>query len=296
MDNHQTYKSTILNIINQHFDEAYGRIDDICEKNFYSFSAVFNRHWRNKKDIPSDLLVIPRSLYNLTIGKIFKKIVKPFPRSGKVKELEKIIYQDLVDLSGLERKIEKHVEAHKLRFERDFVEILEHIPALQRDQFVRELEIQLERLKTPIEGMREAIMFLAAGIVGKVFSDKVVFGSMLGTGQAVATSIYLDQLSWFGSLWASIFGVPAWVSTVGAASGAMIGIIIASLLSPFLEVGINRLRAKKILQQVVSNAKEKLTKSGPDAFDVAGKIAIYLQTLPELIYLAKKIANRIVKA
>jgi hypothetical protein len=35
----------------------------------------------------------------------------------------------------------------------------------------------------------------------------------------------------------------------------------------------------------------KLTRSSPDAFDIAGKTAIYLQVLPDIVEIAKRTAK-----
>ncbi len=291
MTEDQIHQNAIQNIINNHFVQAENRIEPICSSYFYSFREIIKRHWKNKKDIPNDLASIPRHSWNFVAKKVFKKNIKSLPKSGKVKEIESIISNQLLDLSGLEKEIEDYLIPYQQEFEKSLSDILESVPVPDRGKYANMLESEIEKLTTPIEGCRDAVMFLVAGIVGKVFSDKIVFGSMLSTGKAIATSIYMSQLSWFGALWANIFGIPAWIGVAGAIGGMAAGIIVAPLVSPLFEFGINRLRAKKILTEIVRSAEEKLTVAGKDAFNVAGKIAIYLQVFPDILHIAKKTAK-----
>ncbi len=285
------YQKDIIGIINTHFDQAETRVDDVYASYFSSTKAVLGRHWRHKKDIPSDLMALPRHTWGFISGKIFRKKTKPLPKTGKTREIESLIADELLDLKGLEKKVEEYVKPYQEQFEQDFTDILEDIPSLQREQFTKELELHVERLNTPIEGTREAVIFLIAGIVGKVFSDKITFGSSIATGKAVATSIYMSQLSWFGSLWAHLFGVPSWVGYAGAGAGVLTALLVAPFLTPAFELGINKFRARKILRETVHAARQKLTGKSRDAVDLAGKTAIYLQVLPDLIEIAKRTAK-----
>lgn len=291
MKEDQKHHNAIQSIINNHFIQVEKRIDPICNSYFYNVREIFKRHWRSKKDIPHDLAAIPRHSWNFVAKKIFKKKFKSLPKSGKVKEIENIISEQLLDLSGLEKKIEDYLIPYQKEFEKSLSDIFESVPVSNRKKFAKMLESEIENLTTPIEGCRDAVMFLVAGIVGKVFSDKIVFGSMMSTGKAIASSIYMSQLSWFGALWANIFGIPAWIGIAGAMGGIAAGIIVTPLVSPLFEFGINRLRAKKILKEIVISAEEKLTDTGKDAFNVAGKIAIYLQVFPDIVHIAKKTAK-----
>lgn len=287
----QDYQNAIIKIINDHFDEAEKRVEEVYAAYFSSTKAVLGRHWRNKRDIPSDLMALPRHTWGFLSKKIFRKQTKPLPKTGKAKEIEILIADNLLDLKGLEQKIENYVKPFQEKFELEFTEILEQIPSLQREKFSKELELHVERLNTPIEGTREAVIFLIAGIIGKVFSDKVTFGSSIATGKAVATSVYMSQLSWFGSLWAHLFGVPSWVGYAGAGAGVLAAVVVAPFLTPVFELGINKFRARKILRLAVESARQKLTGKGKDALDLAGKTAIYLQVLPDLIEVAKRTAR-----
>lgn len=287
----QFSEAALRNIIHEHLDEAGKRVDQVYAKHFASTRAVLARHWRHKKDIPADLMALPRHTWGFFSRTILRRKSQPLPKTGKARELEGVIAEQLLDLKGLEKKIEHYVQPYKDEFEHELSSILEQVPSLQRQAFTKELEMQVERLNTPIEGTREAVVFLIAGIVGKVFSKKVTFGSSIATGKAVAVSVYMSQLSWFGSLWAKIFGIPSWVGYAGAGAGVMAALIVAPLLTPVFELGINRMRARKILRQTVAAARQKLTGKGRDAVDIAGKTAIYLQVLPDIIEVAKRTAR-----
>lgn len=286
----QDHNKTILKIINSHFDIAEERVDEVYCRHFSDTKTVFSRHWRNKKDIPYDLVSPFKDAYDFVSKKVVpNKKIPEFRRSGKSREMEQIFSEQLLDLPGLEREINAYVKPYQDFFEKELSDILESVPVFQRKDFSDKLKLQIDRLQTPIDGAREAALFLVAGVVGKVFSGN--FGGSIAAGSAVGQTIYLSQLSWFGSLWASIFGVPAWVGIVGGGVGFLATLIVAPILTPLFEVGINRLRAKKILISSVSSAREKFTGNGSDAFDIAGKTAIYLQFLPDVIDVARKLAG-----
>lgn len=286
----QDHDKNILKIINSHFDVAEERVDEVYSQHFSDTKKVFNRHWRHMKDIPYDLVSPFKYAYDY-IAKIIvpNKKVYEFPRSGKSQEMEQIFSEQLLDLPGLEIEINTYVKPYQDLFENELSDILERVPALQREEFSEKLKLQIDRLQTPIDGAREAALFLVAGIVGKVFSGN--FSGSIAAGSAVGQTIYLSQLSWFGSLWASIFGAPAWVGIVGGGVGFLATLILAPIVTPLFELGINRIRAKKILMSSISSAREKLTGNGSDAYDIAGKTAIYLQFLPDVIDAARKLAG-----
>ncbi|MBV5334566.1 MAG: hypothetical protein JZU49_02025 [Sulfuricurvum sp.] len=278
----QDHKKAILQIINNHFDIAELRIDEVYSQYFSDTKTVFNRHWRHKKDIPYDLVNPFKYAYEYVAKKIIpNKKLYEFPKSGKSQEMEQIFFEQLLDLSSLEREIDVYVKPYQDLFEKELSDVLETVPALQREEFSKKLKLQIDRLQTPIDGAREAALFLVAGIVGKVFSGN--FGGSIAAGSAVGQTIYLSQLSWFGSLWASIVGTPAWIGVVGGGVGLLATLIMAPILTPLFEVGINRIRAKKILKSSVSRARKKLTDNDSDAFDIAGKTSIYLQFLPDIV-------------
>jgi hypothetical protein len=289
----QDHNKNILVIINNHFDIAEGRIDEVYIQHFSAPKAVFNRHWRHKKDIPYDLVNPFKYAYDFVSKKIIpNKKIYGFPKSGKSKEMEQIFSEQLLNLSGLEKEINAYVKPYQERFEEELSDILESVPVFQREAFSEKLKFNIDRLQTPIDGARETALFLVAGIVSKVLSGN--FGGSFAAGSAVSQAVYLSQLSWIGSLWASIIGTPAWVGVVGGGAGILATLVLSPVLSPLFEIGINRVRAKKILRLSVSSARDKLTGNGNDAIDVASKTAIYLQFLPDIIDAARKLARTIV--
>ncbi|MFC1504352.1 hypothetical protein ACFL6D_02940 [Spirochaetota bacterium] len=280
--------SEINRIVEEHFTEVDVRIESVNKKYFSDPKEVFARHWRNKKDIPSDLAAIPRHTWNIIAKYILKKKTITVPKSGKQKEVEAIIYTELLDIGGLEKKIEEYVKPYQEDFEAELRSVIGQVPVLKREEFSRELERNLEDLNIPVDGVRETVMFLMAGVVGKVFADNITFGSMLATGKSIAISMYMSQLSWFGYIWASIFGTPAWVSVIGIAGGVITALLVAPLISPLFEMGINRIRARRVLRNIVSYARKTLTEKGTSTVTIAGKIAVYLQILPDCLEMARK--------
>lgn len=286
----QDHKKNILAIINSHFDVAEERVDEVYENYFSDVKEVFTRHWRNKTDIPNDIVTPLKYAFNYVSKKVSPdKKITAFPRSGKAKEIEQIISEKLLDLPGLETEISDYVKPYHEHFERELTDVLESVPVLHREKFSEELKLQIDKLQTPIDGAREAALFLIIGVVGKVYSG--TFSGTFGAGAAVGNAVYISQLSWYGSLWAHIFGAPAWVGWAGGVVGLLLALAVAPLLSPIFEFGINLIRAKTILRSSISGAREKLVGNDIDAFDVAGKTAIYLQFLPDVIDAARRVAG-----
>jgi hypothetical protein len=117
-------------------------------------------------------------------------------------------------------------------------------------------------------------------LTGRLLGDKAMLSSAASLGGTVAGSVYLGQQGWWGAFWASWFGVPAWVSWVGIGSGVLSALLLSPLLAPGVEWGMNRLRARRVLQQTVQQAKEKLTSK--DGVLLASRLGVYLQLLPDL--------------
>jgi hypothetical protein len=69
----------------------------------------------------------------------------------------------------------------------------------------------------------------------------------------------------------------------------MATLIIAPFLSSLLDVGINRIRGKKMLREIIEQVRTRIIKPPKDAVDVLGKLAVYLQLLPDIIHFAAKI-------
>jgi hypothetical protein len=69
----------------------------------------------------------------------------------------------------------------------------------------------------------------------------------------------------------------------------MATLIIAPFFAPLLEVGVNRFRGKKMLLEIIEHVRTRVIKPSGDAVDVLGKLAVYLQLLPDIIRFAAKI-------
>ena len=263
-------------------------------KYFASPSVVLSRHWRHRGDIPKELATLPRAAWGFIKSAATRnknqadKQRKSISLSGKQHELYTAIEVELLDLRGLDKKLQDYAAEYQANFDAKLHDLLNGLPTNQREEVERQLAHHIERMSLPVEGSREALMFLLTGLMGKGLGASG-FGSSLATGQAAATAIYTSNLSWWGSLWVSLTGVPAWVGLVGATSGLLATLIIAPFLAPLLEVGINRFRGKKMLLEIIEHVRTRVIKPPSDAVDVLGKLAVYLQLLPDIIRFAAKI-------
>jgi len=82
-------------------------------------------------------------------------------------------------------------------------------------------------------------------------------------------------------------GVPGWVSIAGAGTGVMAALALSPLLAPGFELAMNRLRARKLLQQTVINAEQQLLQK--DGFLSASRLGLYLQILPDIAQFIQKL-------
>ncbi|MDD5494101.1 MAG: hypothetical protein PHG36_05465 [Dehalococcoidia bacterium] len=290
----EQHRQNLNYIVESHFNEAKNRVTPVLLKHFASPSVVFSRHWRHRGDIPKELATLPRSAWGLIKSAVTNKKNQPDKQpnfislSGKQLELYNAIEVELLDIYGLDRKLQNYVGQHHSNFDSNLSDLLSGLPINQREEVGRQLSRHIERMSLPVEGSREALMFLLTGLIGKGLGASG-FGSSIATGQAAATAIYTSNLSWWGSLWMSLIGVPAWVDLVGAASGLMATLIIAPLFAPLLEVGVNRFRGKKMLLEIIEQVRTRVINPPSDTVDVLGKLAVYLQLLPDIISFAAKI-------
>ena len=290
----EAHRNTLNEIVDVHFKEAKGRIPSVYQKHFAAPTVVLNRHWRHRGDIPKDLATLPRSIWNALksvipgSGKSTEEQTETASLSGKQSELRDTLERELLDLSGLDRKLADYVAQYQSDFDAKLHDLLNNLPNNQREQVKKQLSLHVERMSLPVEGSREALMFFLTGLLGKGLGSSA-FGSSIATGQAAAATIYTSNLSWWGGLWVSLTGLPGWVSVVGATSGFLAALVIAPLFAPLLEVGINRWRGEKMLLQIVDHVRTRVISPPKDSVDVLGQLAIYLQLLPDLIYFAAKI-------
>jgi len=269
------HTDALQQLLDQHFALAGQRVDAVYRRHFAPARAVFARHWRHRRDIPGDLLALPRTL----LGLLHRRPGGIASPSGKQQEMRRILEQELLDLPALEASLQHYCEQIIEHYRLDLADQPTLTPA-QRQEFEHYVEHQLVRLHLPSEGLREGLLALTIMLTGRLLGDKAMLSSAASLGGTVAGSVYLGQQGWWGAFWASWFGVPAWVSWVGIGSGVLSALLLSPLLAPGVEWGMNRLRARRVLQQTVQQAKEKLTSK--DGVLLASRLGVYLQLLPDL--------------
>lgn len=289
----EQHRNNLNEIVDTHFNEAKERAASVYQQHLVAPTVVISRHWRHRGDIPKELATLPRSVWNLLKSiiprnrKSLDEQTTPIILSGKQRELQNTLESELLDLSGLDKKLQEYVAHYQSDFDAQLHALLSDLPNNQREQVKKQLSLHVERMSLPVEGSREALMFFLTGVIGKGVGSSA-FGSSIATGQAAAVTIYTTNLSWWGGLWVSLHGAPAWVSIIGASSGFLVALLVAPLFAPLLEVGVNRLRGEKMLLQIIDHVRTRVITPPKDSVDVLGQIAVYLQVIPDLIYLAAK--------
>ena len=273
------HEQRLAALIEQHFNLEELRVDDVYRIHFSSMRGVAARHWRHRKDIPRDLLLLPRLVGNT----LLRRSGNPLP-SGKESELRTIIETELLNLPALEQTLQAYCEDVIRRSGPDLSQ--QPLTAAQRADFEQYVNHQLQRLHLPGEGMREALLALTIMLSGRVLGDKALVSSAASLGSTLATSVYIGQQTWWGAFWASWFGVPGWVSWAGIGTGLASVIVLSPLLAPGIEWGINRLRARRLLTQTVQQARQQLLQK--DRVVLLSRLGVYLQLLPDIAqYLAR---------
>lgn len=290
----EQHRNNLNEIVDTHFNEAKERAASVYLQHLVSPTVVLSRHWRHRGDIPKELATLPRSVWNTLKsviprnGESLDGQTATITLSGKQRELQNTLENELLDLSGLDKKLEEYVAHYQSDFDAQLHALLSGLPNNQREQVKKQLSLHVDRMSLPVEGSREALMFFLTGLIGKGLGSSA-FGSSVATGQAAAVTIYTSNLSWWGGLLVSLNGVPGWVGIIGASSGFLAALIVAPLFAPLLEVGVNRLRGEKMLLQIIDNVRTRVITPAKDSVDVLGQLAVYLQLIPDLIYFAAKI-------
>jgi len=270
----------IEQLIRQHFHQAEMRVNQVYLSHFASGRAIFSRHWRHKRDIPADLAALPRSLVNVGRKLLPGETKEPSRyQSGKQQEIHQILSTELLDLPGLEVKLEQYVLTAVEQYQQ---QIGQHpqLSEQQQQDFRHYVSQQMDRLHLTNEGIREGLLAFTIMISGRVLGDKAVISSAASIGGTLATSAYLSQQGWLAALWASWMGVPGWVSMAGAGAGVIAALALSPVLAPGFEWGVNRLRARKLLLDTVHNAEQQLLKK--DGWLAASRLGVYLQLLPDI--------------
>jgi len=274
-------------LVDDHFLEVHKRVPETYRLHFHSLKQVFSRHWRHKQDIPRDLMALPRASLRLLKRALGKNGHSDAPLGAKEQELANILATELLNIPELESKIFHHLRDHPSLVNGQWDELQMQLEKLTPEDARRRIDDALVKLAITQEGSRDAVVFLTLGIIGRGLSDKIAFGSAIGVGATAAGSVYLGQQSFFGALWASWFGLPAWVGLSGALAGLMIVALATPMLSPFIELGLNRIRSEKHLHKIVDNVQHKIERKGPDAETLVGYMGTYVQMIPDIIVALK---------
>ena len=285
------HKSVLEQLIAEHFCCARGRVDAVYHDYFYSLKKITQRHWRHRKDIPQDIAAVPRAGWSLVKAAVGKKRSGSLRSSGKELELLGIVTTELLQLNVLSDKLNNYLEKEVLGAGLT-VEELFHFLDKDNAAFIEQwLQKRIETHSVAQEGARESLVFVATGLVGRAFSDKAVFGSSMGLGSMAATSFYVSQQGWWTGLMTQVFGVPGWVSVAGMVGGAATTLAVMPIISPIVETGVNRFRAKKMLIKIVDSVEQDMMKESPEVAGIAGRLATFIGMLPDLVQIAVKIKN-----
>lgn len=293
-DELQAWQESLERTVCAHFAEARQRVDPVYRAHFADLGSVYRRHWRHRGDIPRDLVNIPRSLWRL-LAQGGRAITRARPvaaptasrLSKKEQAIARILIEELLQLPQLEQLLLVHIQQHPLATEEHWRELQQLLAQHSPEQARRRLNQALTRLTAAQEGSRDMMLFLALGMLGRSFGDKIAFGSAMGLGSAAATSVYIGQQSFWGSLWVQWFGAPGWVAATGAAGGILAVILVTPLIAPLTEYGINRVRAKKFLFESVDRVERNILHTRADAGSVVGQMGSFIQLLPELLQLLR---------
>ncbi|MFD2229860.1 hypothetical protein [Alkalimarinus sediminis] len=285
------HKTALEKIMSDHFSDSRRRVDLVCAEQFFSFKAVTQRHWKNRKDIPQDIAAVPRAGWGLAKKLAGKGQSANRLPSGKEQALLEIVTEELLQLDQLSEKLncylEREVESAGLTTQ-ELSSLLDKQNAPVVEAWLKQ---RIETHAVAQEGVRESLVFIATGLVGRAFSDKAVFGSSMGLGSMAATSLYLSHQGWWSGLMVQIFGVPGWVSVAGMAGGVVATLAIMPVISPLVETGVNRFRAQRMLTKIVDSVEQDMLKESPEIAGIAGRLATFIGLLPDLLQIVVKLRN-----
>lgn len=284
----ETLEQALTQAIRNHLQAARLRVPMVYQNHLASSRAIVKRHWQHRRDIPSDLASLPRSL--LRMGqKLARRSDPQAPPTLSRKEvaLLQVLQIELLDLPGLQEALQSVLRAHSSSYaacERLMQEpgVASHLPEIESF-----LTHHLQRLSLPREGTRDLLVFMLIGLVGKSLHQNVVFGSSLATGSAVASSVYLASQSWWGAIWVQMTGIPAWVTLSGAVGGIAATLLITPLAAPVGEWLVNRWRGERYLIGVIDRIENNLLHSRADGVDFVTQLAGLAQFAPDLLTLLR---------
>lgn len=284
-----TLESAIQGIVDHHFQQVKKQIPEFYSQHLGSFKAILIRHWKHKTDVPKEWVHIPLKLFHWGKSRVSRKqnLQQTVFELGKDREVQQLILNDLMQMPLLEQRLRLFLLENAPLFQDYEHELEQSINRYSEDEVLQALRTHFDKLVIPRDGSRELMVFLAMGLMGRTFCSNITFGSALGMGSAVATSLYASQQGWLGSLWLKLTGIPGWVTLSGAAMGLFVVLITTPLISPFSELLINRLRGERFLTRMVEQFHQDMSDSGKDHLNLAGHVALYVQALPELFQILK---------
>jgi hypothetical protein len=78
-------------------------------------------------------------------------------------------------------------------------------------------------------------------LIGSFLAGEIGRGFGVPGGVLAANAIYLSQIGFFSSIWATIFGTPAWVGILGGAVGGGVAFfVISPALGALVERAVNQ--------------------------------------------------------
>ncbi len=280
--------------IRDHLQAARQRVPLVYRRHFASSSAILRRHWQHRRDVPADLVSLPRALYHGSRrlwrrGPASSPAAPPggAPLSRKEQAVLAILQDELLNLPGLQSTLQDLLRRHSASYAACDNLLQDATLAARLPEIEAFLASHLQRLSLPREGARDLLVFMLVGSVGKRLSHDVAFGSALATGSAIATSAYLASQSWWGAIWVQMTGIPAWVTLGGAVGGAAAALLLTPLAAPVGEWFINRWRGERYLHDTIDRIETNLLQTHADGLDFAGRLASLAQFAPDLLTLLR---------
>lgn len=270
-------------LISEHFAAARERVEPFADSYLLSPRAVLQRHWQCRGDIPRDLANLPRSLWRMGCKLARRPAPAAASPSRKAELMAALVLHELLMLGELEQQLLEHIRQHPAFCVSKLQAVQAELSLYSPSEAQEKVHQALDRLRLTHEGSRDAVVFLLLGAVGKSISQQVAFGSAAGVGISVASGLYISQQTTLGALWSSWLGVPTWVATSGAVAGVAGMIVLTPVLSPLFEIGLSRLRSKKVLHQLIDQTEHRVRGDQHDAGSLAGLAGTYLQLMPDLL-------------
>jgi hypothetical protein len=274
------WQATLQAAISRHFEAAHARVDCVHSRHFRPLSAVSSRHWRNKADIPVDLLNIPRALWRLLrrVGAGDKPVFRKL--TGKEQAVADVLSTQLLDLAALQLLLLEHLRAHPDYHYGDAARLQAVLAPYDGELAAQRLQTAVAQMGLNHDSSRDLLLFLGVGLLGRGVSDKIAFGSASMIGVSAASTLYLSQQSAWVTLWAGWFGVPTWVAVSGGLTGFTAMVMATPVLAPLIEVVLNRAQGRRRLHALIDQVERELR---PSISNQVWQYGSYLQFIPDLV-------------